>query len=290
MNYTDQWNALSSRIKGLIQAGILYSQFLRVRSSDSHGSAELLKRQCESVLKEIITFRETFKTSLPSTSLSTLSDIENKIGCFFVADSYLTRDMMVEALWTGLVGLSAFESELSFLLCDNQESIRTKSELAFHHLQRSIAIDKDFQKKWQSAFESGEVACEKLGAVHLLLHGIWAFKVNAEGARTDLVFQEPANLNGIQQYANGLVLTEWKKAKTDREAEQRFREAHSQAKLYSEGPLMGTELTHYRYAIVVSERKIVIPNDFEEDGVVYRHINIAVNPLTPSRTKKSEKI
>jgi len=43
MNYTDQWNALSSRIKGLIQAGMLYSQFLRVNSSDSHGSAELFE-------------------------------------------------------------------------------------------------------------------------------------------------------------------------------------------------------------------------------------------------------
>ena len=197
--------------------------------------------------------------------------------------------MMIQWLWTGLVGLSAFETELSFLLCDNQESIRTKSELAFHHLQRSIIVDKDFQKKWQSAFKSGEVACEKLGAVHLLLHGIWAFKVNAEGARTYLVFQEPANLNGIQQYADGLVLTEWKKAKTG-EAEQRFSEARAQARLYSQGPLMGTELTNYRYAIVVSEQQIAIPSDLEEDGVVYRHINIAVTPLTPSKTNKSGKI
>ena len=187
------------------------------------------------------------------------------------------------------MGFQLSKRSYPFNLCDNQKSIRTKSELAFHHLQRSIIVDKDFQKKWQRTFKSGEVACEKLGAVHLLLHGVWTFKVNDEGARTDLVFQEPANLNGIQQYADGLVLTEWKKAKTG-EAEQRFREARAQAILYSQGPLIGTELTNYRYAIVGSEQQIAKPSDLEEDGVVYRHINIAVTPRTPSKTNKSGKI
>jgi len=146
MNYTDQLNALSSRIKGLIQAGMLYSQFLRVNSSDSHGSAELLRGQCENVVKEILSFRKIFEKSLPSISLSTIDAFENKISKFFADDLNITRDMMIQGLWTGLVGLSAFETELSFLLCDNQESIRTKSELAFHHLQRSIIVDNDFQK------------------------------------------------------------------------------------------------------------------------------------------------
>ena len=114
MNYTDQWNALSGRIKGLIQAGTLYSQFLRVRSSDSHGSAELLRGQCESVLKDILSFRKIFEKSLPSASLSTIDKLENKISRFFVDNPNEIRDMMIKWLWTGLVGLSAFETELSF--------------------------------------------------------------------------------------------------------------------------------------------------------------------------------
>jgi hypothetical protein len=38
------------------------------------------------------------------------------------------------------------------------------------------------------------LACEKLAGVHLLLHGIWAFKVHAAGERTDLVFPQPSRL------------------------------------------------------------------------------------------------
>ncbi len=127
------------------------------------------------------------------------------------------------------------------------------------------------------------MACEKLGAVHLLLHGIWAFKVDAAGARTDLVFQEPASLEGVQRYAAGLVLTEWKKAVVTAEVNQRFQEARSQAKRYSQGSLLGSELTSYRYAVVVSERQVEVPNDLKEGNVIYRHINIAVDPQVPSR-------
>jgi hypothetical protein len=75
-------------------------------------------------------------------------------------------------------------------LSDVQESIRTYSERAFAHLQRSIVADEEIQRKWLCAFGKGEVACEKLGGVDLLSHGIWAFKVDARGARTDLVFQD----------------------------------------------------------------------------------------------------
>ena len=69
--------------------------------------------------------------------------------------------------------------------------IRTRSERAFAHLQRHFVADAECRDKWTSAFTDGEVACEALRALHLLLHGLWAFKVDNAGARTDLVFQEP---------------------------------------------------------------------------------------------------
>jgi hypothetical protein len=84
----------------------------------------------------------------------------------------------------------------------------------FQHLQRLIVVDDEARRKWQAAFAKGEVECEKLGAVHLLGHGIWAFKIDARGGRTDLVYQEPAGgLIKEQQYAEGFVLTGWKIAK-----------------------------------------------------------------------------
>ena len=131
---------------------------------------------------------------------------------------------------------------------------------------------------------AGEVACEKLGAVQLLLHGIWAFKVDARKARTDLVFEEaPSDLAVIQRSADGLVLTEWKKAADDTLAPKLFEEARRQAASYAQGLLAATELTAYRYAIVVSRQQVTSPEDVREQGVVYRHINIAVAPLVPSR-------
>jgi hypothetical protein len=121
--------------------------------------------------------------------------------------------------------------------------------------------------------------------VHLLLHGIWAFKVNAKGERTDLVFEEPADdLGAENSYADGLVLTEWKVARADDRAEDRFQEARAQARRYAQGSLAGNELTAYRYAIVVSSRQATVPADLTENGIVYRHINIAVDPRSPSRS------
>jgi hypothetical protein len=56
-----------------------------------------------------------------------------------------------------------------------------------------IVVDKNVRAKWQAAWKKSgghETRCEQLGAVHLLSHGIWAFKTSANGA-TDLVYSDP---------------------------------------------------------------------------------------------------
>lgn len=282
MNYKDQWKALSSRIQGLVQAGTLHAQYLHVRSSDTYGSAKRLRAHGEDILSELMALRAGFSETLPPAALAAIEKFTTTAGPL-IANKGSTPDAAQEQVWAFLIAMAAFEAEFSFLLSDAQESIRSRSERAFHHLQRSIVADEDFRKKWGHAFDTGEVQCERLGAVHLLLHGIWAFKVDAAGARTDLVFQEPADLQGIQRYVTGLVLTEWKKAASTAEADQRFHEARLQAKRYSQGPLLGTELTGYRYAVVVSEHQVETPGDLREGDVVYRHVNIAVRPRVPSK-------
>ena len=130
----------------------------------------------------------------------------------------------------------------------------------------------------------GETACEKLGAVHLLWHGIFAFKINALGAQTDLVYSEPIDASITQRGIEGLVLTEWKVADA-KNATDRFAQARQQAERYRKGPLIGTELTGYRYAIAVSLTdlpKVLVPDDMVIEGRVYRHINFAIEPRTPS--------
>src|SRR5262249_48601291 len=153
-------------------------------------------------------------------------------------------------------------------------------------LKRTLAVDEDVRTKWQRAFDSGgETACERLGSIHLLSQGIFAFKVNSEGARTDLVFPELPDESLLSRSVDGLVLTEWKKAATPRDAATKLAQARDQAERYRQGPLAGLELTGYRYLVVVSEHELpnVSGNGPNDGGAVYRHINIAIAPVVPSK-------
>jgi hypothetical protein len=284
MTYVDQWKALSSRIRGLAQAGRLHAEFLAVRSSDAYGTGRRLHEQAQSILEALQTFRTSFGSSLPTAALSVIDHFVTQNGSLLRVNTSGTASDVQERQWAAVVLLTAFESELSFVLSDVQESIRARAERAFIHLQRSIVVDMTVRDKWLTAFEAGELECEKLGAVHLLLHGIWAFKVDAAGARTDLVFQEPLEAAAdAERSADGLVLTEWKKVRTEEEAPQKFEEAQLQARRYAQGALGGIELTSLRYLVIVSRRQLSLPGDFTEGGVVYRHINVPVEPSVPSR-------
>jgi hypothetical protein len=158
------------------------------------------------------------------------------------------------------------------------------SERAFVHLKRSIVADSDLREKWKQSFKNGELACEKLGGSHLLLHGVWAFKVDAQGGRTDLILGEPiTDLAEAERSAEALVLTEWKVARSDSELSQKLSDAKNQASKYSAGVLAGFELARYRYLVVVTERDVKMPLDDDNGDFVYRKINIAVDPRPPSR-------
>jgi hypothetical protein len=283
MIYADQWKALSSRIRGLMQAGELHARFLSIRSSDTYARGRELRAQCESVLTALASFRAVYKESLPTAAAECIDKFIDTNGGL-IRDATGTADLISERAWAALVLLGAFESEMAFVLSDQQEIIRVRSERAFAHLQRSIVADPEFGEKWRKAFKDGEVACEKLGGAHLLAHGIFAFKVNAEGERTDLVFQDiVGNDASEQRYADGIVLTEWKVARADRDAEKRFSEAKRQADHYASGALGGSELAGYRYLVIVSGPQVKVPADITEGSVRYRHVNIAVQPHTPSQ-------
>jgi len=284
MNYGSQWIIIASRIRGLMQAAELHSRFLAVRSSDTFGRTQRIREQGERIITEVVAFRDRFRKSLPAAAVDRIDDfVKQATPLFQKTDG--TPDTREELVWAGLVVLGAFETELSYLLADTEQAIRSRSELAFAHLHRSIVVDEVIREKWQAAFSAGETACEKLGAVHLLSHGIWAFKVSAEGERTDLVYEEAsARFEREQGFADGLVLTEWKKATSKKQADGKFAEARDQAHRYGKGVLAGNELTRYRYAVVVSEEQLEIPDDTVRDSITYRHINIAVKPRPPSKS------
>jgi hypothetical protein len=274
MIYAGQWKLLSGRIRGLMQVAHFHAS-LAIRNSDSFGRGKYLGRHCGQIRDALTSFRDGNRQSLPPAALTALNEFIDDISGL-LKDTSSTADLKEELVQAALLKLNAFEGQMTFLLADEQEAIRARVDLAFEHLQRSIVVDADMRAKWSEAFGKDEVACERLGAVHLLLHGIWAFKVSAAGERTDLVYQEPiVDFENLLRSANGLVLTEWKRAVKSDEAARRFAEAKGQAQRYAQGALAGIELTGYRYAVVVSEDHIDLPANEREGEVEYRYRNIA---------------
>jgi hypothetical protein len=277
MSYAEQWAALAARIKGLQSAGELYGLFQSYHKEDTYGAGPFLREQCEAVVQALRRFRNEFESSLPPEAAA-------RLARFFgerVGQAASDASEAQRAARGALVGLVGIETEITFILAGGQERIRARSELALQHLQRCLVVDEELATKWQTAYTKGEPACERLGAIHLLWHGIFAFKASAGGGYTDLVYNEPVETppHGVE----GLVLTEWKVADDKRTAESKIREAREQADLYKGGVLAGVELRGYRYLIVVSQERLRLPEDDSLEGVVYRHVNIAVRPGVDSK-------
>ena len=286
MMFVDQWQALSHRIRAFTQAGQKLFQF-----NDSYGTIKRFGQHGIKILIALEQFRDAFRHSLPQAAIDAINSCVSKDADISVGkllqDTTVTSDLKKEQIWAALAMLVNFEIEVTYILFDAQVAIRSRLERAFLHLQRLIVVDATTRDQWKAALKAKEVACERRGAVHLLWHGIWAFKVDGRGERTDLVSQQI--VDGVpeeQRFSDGLVLTEWKVASSDAEAQRKFTEAQHQANRYAKGVLAGNELTAFRYLIVVSLEHITVPNDIEDgNGVVYRHVNIAVDPKTPSQRR-----
>lgn len=269
----------------------MYGLFQSYHMEDTYSAGTFLREQCGSLVQSLEQFRYEFAGSLPSAALARIDHflMTRLVRAVALAGKEPSADQ-VGAARGALVALAAFEAEITFLLAGRQERIRARSERALLQLQRILAVDIDVSAKWKKAFEKNEVACERLGSVHLLAHGIYAFKVDAVGARTDLVFNEPPSDAMLAQAVEGMVLTEWKVAKDAKDAIAAVRAARIQADQYSQGALAGLELRSHRYIIVVTLKELpprtLVPDDRTADGIIYRHINIVIEPSVPSTVSR----
>jgi hypothetical protein len=258
---------------------MVHAGFLGAHTQSPYGADRDLQRHCENILANLEQFLGAFYSLLPGSALAALdrfmSDCGGQIRGNSLGDALLVRTIIVK--------LVAFEAEMSFCLDSPMERVRSASELAFMHLQQLIVADEEYRAKWQTAHATHETHCEGLGAVHLLWHGIWAFKADASGGKTDLVYQEPLR-TGAAPVALGMILTEWKRE--DKDPQRAFSAARLQAKAYSGGILAGVELASHRYLVVVTKKQVPLPPDETEGSVIYRHINIAVEPQSPSAVAK----
>ena len=281
MSWRVEWKALSDQILGLLEAGRFYLETKSIRSDDPYRVAEKqLMPQAREILRDLTGFNTRYKSALPPKAASCLQEFLNN----FYQHFYEEKIDAQAGIQFRLTALASLRSQFSYHLSDVSAVARHLSERAFLHLKRLIVADPDERRKWKEAFEQGETACERLGASHLLLHGIWAFKVNAQGERTDLIFGEAIkDLEEVERTSEALVLTEWKKVRSVEEFDRKVAEAKAQAARYAAGSLAGLELAHYRYLVIVSGRNLTMPTDDQESGVTYRKINIAVDPEPPSR-------
>ncbi len=288
MNWYQEWQALSARIQGLLGAGSFFYSALQHSSSDDLGvRKKILLSNTESIIEGLNKYLKDYQSTLPNDACESLksfleqSDIKN--FNFHPGPGQVRGHVQYS-----LTSLAAFQSEFTYIISDTQAVALRITERAFAHLQRSIVADDEIRKKWISAFAEGETKCEKLGSLHLLLHGVWAFKAHAEKGRTDLILNEPISDTWlIEMTSTALVLTEWKVIKKASELESKIQDAYSQTKLYSAGVLSGIELGNYRYLVMVSEKGMKMPSDLKEGNLIFRHINVPVDPDTPSKEDRN---
>jgi hypothetical protein len=281
MSLRSEWNAIAARIGALIEASHVYLASLAPRSDDPYGGADkaLIPEACR-VFEELTRFLERHKSSLPPAAAGALDSFLVEGKEYFRTEA-VAGFQGIKAL---IPRLAALRAAVDYHLRDFTAYACRITERAFLHLQRSIVADPTVQSKWQEAFHNGEVACERLGSAHLLLHGVWAFKAYAVGERTDLILGEPVpDLGQVEAVADALVLTEWKRITSVAQIESAAEAARKQATLYGVGSLAGIELATYRYIVIVSESRVEVPLDVGEAGAIYRHVNIAVEPKSPSQ-------
>jgi hypothetical protein len=284
--FTTEWQAISARISGLVGAGTF---FLQTQENDDYSCSDDLIQNAMRTANDVIKFRDRYADLLPPHAQVCLDDfIRSYDKRFYIlpTDKVSPAPNGFGGVTVAITALESFRIEFDHLLADVDEVTRSLAVRAFLHLQRSLVADNTLRERWVSAYSTGEVACEKLGACHFLLHGIWAFKAVGEGEQTDLVMNEPMILNDdIRRASQGLVLTEWKVVRALSQLSAQCEAAYKQAASYSRGILAGVPVASTRYLVMVSEDVMKMPDSIIDGSTTYEYRNVAVNPSVPSKRK-----
>jgi hypothetical protein len=281
--WKSEWDRLSARIAAITGAAAFLALSVTTIKSQPVATNTLIQN-CEQTARLLGELLSRYRNALPEPAREALARFQTlwngaNLDGSFGADPKLQAYVVV---------LASIRSELDQLFADHNQILRSHVKRAFEHLRRSLIVDIDLRKKWVTAFKTkGETSCERLGGVHLLLHGIWAFKVSAAGERTDLVLgTRLAIVDNVAESALGLALTEWKVVRNPDSADQAKAEAKHQAKRYAEGSLSGFELRSDRYLVLVGRDEFPVPADETEGAITYRVVPIVLEPKTPSESAR----
>ncbi|MBB4571543.1 hypothetical protein [Rhizobium leucaenae] len=297
MDLHEQWEALGSWVRAVEQRAWLYIQAFN-NDKEQGGAVELqlinglvsaynssfeFVEKCDE--RDVKGFPELLTRLRQSRRIPAEHFIPSQLEIGKVDKLYikgLVRDLVIS--------LGLIEADITRLLADVEVWIGGKTELALKHLQRLLVVDLHLKTKWKSAYHLRETACERLGGAHFLWHGLWAFKVDTHGARTDLVTYEPIDERAVGASGGALVLTEWKKIDDPKRGaiERVFAQAKGQALNYVSGALGAIELKSVVHLVAVSLfpiPKAELPPDTIEQGKTIRFVNIVLDPPAPSEGK-----
>jgi hypothetical protein len=269
MTWVSRWKNISGRILQLQEVSKAYFDSINSFGVDHYGiGGTSIIPAAKDLSLEIIDLKRSF-TRLPPKISALITKLEkNFSGHKFTG---------IPGVGGAMVILGVFNAEMNFYLKDHEIVTKEKVRLAFHHLQRSLVADQELHRKWMLAFQESDTLIERLGAVHLLSHGIWGFKVQERGERSDLVHQHPIKIDDVEAIGAVLAMTEWTRVNAENLTEK-SRALQAKAKTYSGHDLPGTELRTERYLVLVSETPLTIPRPANDGEVEFVYINLALNP------------
>lgn len=202
MIWQDERFRIEARIAGFQKGCEQY--FVKTDWGDHHGvgNSHLLP-QATAIVKSIVDLSTNYSATIPT-------EVIEAIQKFTKGNRTLFSGNGIPAVHGISSILPAFAAEISYIASNNNQIVKSRVFRSFTHLNRQIVTDAECKEKWRKAFVAGETACERMGAVHLLAAGIWAFKAHSEGERTDLVLSGTIDTKDVAKTDSALVLTEWK--------------------------------------------------------------------------------
>jgi hypothetical protein len=201
MNWIAKWRAVSAHILSLGEAGNYLIQAFQANEGN-YGSVNLVLRELEQIGRELQAFFNQYQSQLPPSAAEYLRERLEQYSALTHSLDQAPSSGKIQ----GVAAVLMIRAHFEYLIHDTEIEGRNATELAFEHLRRLIVVNEKIREDWADAFKQREERSESLGAVHLLSHGIWAFKVTGSGAATDLVYREPLVQSPIlQRTARALV-------------------------------------------------------------------------------------
>jgi hypothetical protein len=285
--------ALAARIQGHVRAASFLLDSNGVDEEDVHKvvGAEVLPATLDT-LQHLTNYQTEYRSVLPLGVVQSIDGLLSRHSALFAKAPSVggpsSAAQNIRHLRAAAAILESHRVEIDHFISGDQDPVYAAHvERALLHLQRQLDIDGDvFRPSWQKAFDQQtEPALERLGGVHLLSHGLFGFKADAGGGRTDLILGTSPDPIILERAATPLVLTEWKKidgANLEHDLAKKTSEARRQLGRYK-GALSGLELHSVCFGVMVSRPNLAMPPDETlPSGLRIRWVNVAVAPAQPS--------